>query len=84
MYFSIIRNPKGTALCQDASFEPSTFNIGPGVRPVEVFKNKTVHAYIHIAWILNLAWRKKAQTGYISRMCRVPQCTNSHQIFFPV
>ena len=24
--------PKGTSLCQDASFEPSTINIGSGVR----------------------------------------------------
>jgi len=31
---------KGTSFGQDASFEPSTINIGPGVRPVEVRKKK--------------------------------------------
>ena len=36
MYFSIIRIPKGTSLCQNASFEPSAINIGSGIRPVDV------------------------------------------------
>jgi len=31
---------KGTSLGQDASFEPSTINVGPHVRPVEVRKKK--------------------------------------------
>ena len=32
--------PKGTSLCQDALFEPSTINIGLGVRPVDVHMKK--------------------------------------------
>ena len=38
--FSSFAYPKGTSLCQDASFEPSTINIGLGVRPVDVRKKK--------------------------------------------
>ena len=38
--FSSFAYPKGTSLCQDASFEPSTINIGSGVRPVDVRKKK--------------------------------------------
>ena len=38
--FSSLAYPKGTSLCQDASFEPSTINIGSGVRPVDVRKKK--------------------------------------------
>ena len=38
--FQSFAYPKGTSLCQDASFEPSTINIGSGVRPVDVRKKK--------------------------------------------
>ena len=40
MYFSSFAYPKDTSLCQDALFEPSTINIGSGVRPVAVRKKK--------------------------------------------
>ena len=40
VFFSSIAYPKGTSLCQDASFEPSTINIGSGVRPVDERKKK--------------------------------------------
>jgi len=54
--------PKGTSLGQDASFEPSTINIGPGVRPVEVRKKKREG--------LDGLWFKKIQQRDITRMCQ--------------
>jgi len=40
----IIRPPKGTSLCENASFEPSTtVKIQPGVRPGRVPENKKVN-----------------------------------------
>lgn len=43
MYVLIIRIPKrakGTHLCQDAMFEPSTINTGSSVLPVDAHKEK--------------------------------------------
>ena len=36
VFFSSFAYSKGTSLCQYASFEPSTINIGSGFRPVDV------------------------------------------------
>ena len=40
VFYSSFAYPKGTSLRQDASFEPSTINIGSGVRPEDVRKKK--------------------------------------------
>jgi len=56
--------PKGTCLSQDASFEPSTINIGKGVRPIEVRKIKKGRERIDGLWF------KKVQQRDITRKCR--------------
>jgi len=43
-YKCLWMSTKGTSLCQHASFELSTINIIPGVRPVEMGKKKRMEA----------------------------------------